>query len=150
MSGGGERGLWMDAAHRADLATFVERAQHLDEAAVIRLRQRGDGLLAAWTATGFDVLASRVVHGRVRPPDLCAAADALARGLAAMDSVGQVDPGFPMDSLWRGALPPEAGFVHLDDVPAAVLRGLAQRGAELSREHGATGPPVSLLSQEVL
>lgn len=145
-----ERGLWVDAAHHTDLATFVERAQRLDEAAVIRLRQRSDGLLVAWTATGFDVLASRVVRGRVRPRDLCAAADALARGLAAIDGEGRVDPGFPMDSAWRSALPPEAGFVHVDDLPAAVLRGLAQRGVELSRAHGAAGPPVSLLDQEVV
>jgi hypothetical protein len=150
MSGGAERGLWLDTAHQADLATFVERAQRLDDAAVIRLRQRSDGLLAAWTATGFDVLASRVVHGRVRPADVCVAADALARGLAAMGSAGRVDIGFPVDSAWRGALPPETGFVHLDDVPAAVLRGLAQRGAELSREQGAAGPPASLLDQEVV
>ena len=150
MTGGQERGLWLDTAHHADLATFVERAQRLGDAAVIRLRQRSDGLLAAWTATGFDVLASRVVRGRVRPADVSAAADALLRGLAAIDAAGRADPGFPMDSAWRGALPPESGFVHLDDVPARVVLDLAQRGVELSKEHGAQGPPVSLLDQEVL
>jgi hypothetical protein len=132
------------------LATFVERAQRLDDAAVIRLRQRSDGLLAAWTATGFEVLASRVVRGRVRPNDISAGADALLRGLAAIDPAGHVDPGFPMDSAWRGALPPESGFVHLDDVPARAVLELAQRGIELSKEHGAQGPPVSLLDQEVV
>jgi len=150
MTGDRERGLWLDTAHQADLATFVERAQRLDDAAVIRLRQRSDGLLAAWTATGFDVLASRVVHGRVRPADVSAGADALLRGLAAIDAAGHVDPGFPMDSAWRGALPPESGFVHLDDVPARAVLDLAQRGVELSKEHGAQGPPVSLLDQEVV
>src|SRR5262249_2948845 len=78
-------------------------------------------------------------------------ADALARGLSAMDASGYVDPGFPMDSAWRGALPPESGFTHLEDVPARVMLDLAQRGARLAKEHGrAHGPPVSLLDPEVI
>ena len=90
-------------------------------------------------------------RGRVRPADLSAGADALARGLAAMDRTGYVEPGFAMDSAWRGALPPEAGFVHLDDVPARVVLDLAQRGVALAKEHGsAHGPPASLLDQEVV
>lgn len=150
-----ERGVWLGpesgAAHRADLAAFVERAMRLDAAAVIRLRARSDGLLAAWVATGFDVLASRVVGGTARPGDMSVAAGALARGLSAMDASGFVDPGFAMDSAWRGALPPESGFAHLDDVPARVLLDLADRGARLAREHsGSHGPPVSLLDQEVV
>ena len=147
MTAAGERGIWLDdATHREDLATFAERALRLDDAAVIRLRERSGGLVVAWVATGFDVLASRVVGGRVRPADLCAGADALARGLTAMDRTGYVDPGFPMDSAWRGALPPETGFVHLDDVPARVMLDLAQRGVALAKEHGsAHGPPISLL-----
>ena len=56
-----------------------------------------------------------------------------------------------MDSAWRGVLPPDAGFTHLDDVPAAVLSELARRGAGLAREHAsAHGPPASLLDQDVL
>lgn len=138
-------------AHRADLAAFVDRTLRLDDAAVIRLRARSDGLLTAWVATNFDVLASRVVAGRMRPADLSVGADELARGLAAMDDSGYVDPGFPMDSAWRGALPPDSGFTHLDDVPARLMLDLAQRGAQLAKEHGsAQGPPVSLLDQEVL
>ncbi|OBA77371.1 hypothetical protein A5641_18125 [Mycobacterium sp. 1554424.7] len=152
MNGGAERGVWLrDAAHRVDLATFVDHAMRLDEAAVIRLRARSAGLLTAWFATGFDVLASRVVVGRVRPDDLSVAADGLARGLSAVDASGYVDPGFAMDSAWRGALPPESGFTHLDDVPARVMLDLAQRGAQLAKEHGSShGPPVSLLDQEVI
>ncbi|OBK45531.1 hypothetical protein [Mycobacterium sp. 1081908.1] len=152
MSGVAERGVWLrDAAHRGDLATFVDHAMRLDDAAVIRLRARSAGLLTAWVATGFDVLASRVVVGRVRPDDMSVAADGLARGLSAMDAEGYVDPGFAMDSAWRGALPPESGFTHLDDVPARVMLDLAQRGAQLAKEHGSShGPPVSLLDQEVI
>lgn len=139
------------AAHRADLAAFVERAARLDAAAVIRLRVRSGGEFTAWAATGLDVLASRVVGGTVRPDDLSVGADELARGLSAVDSSGYVDPGFPMDSAWRGALPPDSGFAHLDDVPARLMLDLAQRGAQLAKEHGsAQGPPVSLLDQEVI
>ena len=147
-----ERGIWLDdATHREDLATFTERAMRLDEAAVIRLRERAGGLVVAWVATGFDVLASRVVGGRVRPADLSAGADALASGLTAMGRDGYVEPGFPMDSAWRGALPPETGFVHLDDVPARVVLDLAQRGLALAKEHSSMhGPPASLLDQEVV
>ncbi|PJE20355.1 MAG: hypothetical protein CK431_27500 [Mycobacterium sp.] len=147
-----ERGLWLaDPAHRADLAAFVDHALRLDEAAVIRIRARSPGLLTAWVATGFDVLASRVVVGRVKPDDMSVAADALARGLLAPSDAGYVDPGFAMDSAWRGGLPPESGFTHLDDIPAKLLLDLSQQGAELAKEHGgAHGPPVSLLDQEVL
>lgn len=147
-----ERGVWLaDRSHRDDLTTFADRALRLDDAAVLRLRERGDGSVIAWVATGFDVLASRVVAGRMLPADMCVGADALIAGLAAMDTSGYVDPGFPMDSAWRGALPPDTGFVHLDDVPARAVLDLAQRGGALAREHGsAHGPPSSLLDQEVV
>ena len=152
MTSATERGLWLDdATHREDLTTFVERAMRLDDAAVIRLKVRAGGLVVAWVATGFDVLASRVVAGRVRPADLSAGADALGSALSVMDRDGYVNPGFPMDSSWRGALPPDAGFVHVDDVPARVVLDLAQRGVALAREHGSGhGPPASLLDQEVV
>jgi hypothetical protein len=150
-----ERGVWLGpesvAAHRADLAAFAERAVRLDAATVIRLRTRSAGKFIAWAPTGLDVLASRVVAGVVRPDDLSVGADELARGLASVDSSGYVNPGFPMDSAWRGALPPDSGFTHLDDVPARLLLDLAQRGSQLAKEHGsAQGPPVSLLDQEVI
>ncbi|MCV7299417.1 hypothetical protein H7J93_07165 [Mycobacterium barrassiae] len=147
-----ERGLWVDGpADRKDLATFVERALRLDDAAVIRLREREGGLIVAWVSTGFDVLASRVVVGRVKPADLSAGADALAAGLSSMSAEGYVDPGFGMDSAWRGGLPPDSGFEHLDDVPAGVMLDLAQRGIALAKEHSSSfGPPASLLDQEVV
>ncbi|MFV0493898.1 hypothetical protein [Mycobacterium sp.] len=150
-----ERGLWLGPQrldlHRADLTTFVEHALRLDDSAVIRIRAGSAGLVRVWAATGFDVLAGRVVAGRVRPGDLSVAADGLARGLAVADDSGYVDPGFAMDSAWRGGLPPESGFEHLDDVPARVIRELAQRGAQLVREHsGSHGPPASLLDQEIV
>jgi len=147
-----ERGIWLDNdTHREDLATFVERALRLDEAAVIRLRERAGGHVFAWVSTCFDVLASRVVVCRVKPADLSAGADALAAGLTATDSSGYVETGFGMDSAWRGGLPPDSGFEHLDDVPAGVILDLAQRGLALAKEHSsAHGPPASLLDQEVV
>ncbi|MGY4712874.1 hypothetical protein ACXDF8_25545 [Mycolicibacterium sp. CBM1] len=140
-----------DAVGRNDLAAFVERALRLDEAAVVRLRARGEGVVTAWVATGFDVLAVRAVPGTVSPADFSCAADALVRGLRDAGAAGDIDTGYPMDSAWRGALPPDSGFVHLDDIPAAVLADLARRGAGLAREHsGAHGPPPSLLDQDVV
>src|ERR1700756_4665032 len=98
MTSSAERGVWLPAtAQRANLATFVERARRLDEAAVIRLRRRSQDVLVAWAATGFDVLASRAAGGTARPPDITAAADALSSALAAPGAAGYVDPGFPMD-----------------------------------------------------
>ena len=143
--------LRVDPAGRGDLLAFTERALRLDEAAVIRLRARADGLLGAWAATGFDVLAVRVVPGSMQPADMTCAADALLRGLRDGGADGAVETGFPMDSAWRGALPPESGFVHVDDVPAPVVGDLARQGADLAREYaGAHGPPSSLLDQQVL
>ncbi|BBY61568.1 hypothetical protein [Mycolicibacterium sarraceniae] len=147
-----ERGLIIrDPVARGDLAAFVEHALRLDESAVIRLRARSDGAVMAWVATGLDVLAVRVIAGALTPNDLSCGADGLARGLRDIDDSGHVDPGYPMDSAWRGALPPDTGFSHLDDVPAAVLIDLAGRGAGLAKEHSsAHGPPASLLDQDVL
>ena len=147
-----ERGLTIpDAAGRNDLAAFVEHALRLDEAAVVRLRARSDGLVAAWVATGLDVLAVRVVAGQLNPVDLSCGADELAKGLRGADDSGHIDTGYPMDSAWRGGLPPDTGFTHVDDVPAAVLTELAGRGAGLAKEHSsAHGPPASLMDQDVL
>ena len=140
-----------DATHRAALAVFAERVLRLDESAVIRLRVRADGLVGVWAATGFDVLAGRVVAGSAAPRDFTCGADALRAGLQAPDESGCVHAGYAMDSAWRTALPSESGFIHLDDVPVAVLNELARRGVELAREHaGPHGPPPSLLDQEVL
>lgn len=147
-----ERGIWLgEPPDRVDLTTFAERALRLDEAAVIRLRTRSPAVIEAWVATGFDVLASRAVGGRIRPDDLSVGADTLAAAVGAADASGFVEPGYAMDSAWRGVLPPSTGFTHLDDVPARVMLDLAQRGVALAREHGSgQGPPVSLLDQEVI
>lgn len=139
-----------DAVERENLTAFLSKAIRLDEAAVVRLRTRSDGRLSVWAATGFEALAVRVISGTIVPDDTSAGADQLLSALQ-MAVDGTVDPGFSMDSAWRGALPPDHGFEHVDDVPARVLIDLAQRGAALAKEHGSShGPPVSLLDQEVL
>ncbi|MFD6196694.1 hypothetical protein [Mycobacteroides salmoniphilum] len=139
------------ASDRKDLATFLTRVSRLDESAVVRLRVRDDGRVVVWTATQFDVLACRAVRGELRTPDISAAVDEVLRGLQAPDADGYVHTGFPMDSVWRGALPSDNGFEYLDDIPARTVLDLAQRGGELAREHGsAHGPPVSLLDQSVV
>ena len=143
--------LRVDPAGRGDLLAFTERVLRLDDAALIRLRTRADGLIGAWAATGFDALAVRAVPGGLHPADVTCSAEGLRRGLREPAHDHTVDPGFPLDSAWRGALPPETGFAHLDDVPADALDGLARRGAELARTHsGPQGPPASLLDQDVL
>ncbi|MBB4855922.1 hypothetical protein HNP40_003331 [Mycobacteroides chelonae] len=140
-----------DANDRKDLATFLTRVAQLDESAVVRLRVRDDGRVVVWAATQFDVLACRAVRGDLRTPDITAAVDEVLRGLQNPDLDGYVDTGFPMDSVWRGALPADNGFEHLDDIPARSVLELAQRGGELAREHSsAHGPPVSLLDQSVV
>ena len=49
-----ERGIWLDdAASRDDLSTFAERTLRLDDAAVVRLRQRPDGNIVAWVGAGI-------------------------------------------------------------------------------------------------
>lgn len=147
-----ERGVWIpDAEYRADLTIFADRVVRLDEAAVVRLRTRADGLVGVWAATGLGVLASRAVTGRIRPDDMTCGATELAGGLRDADEAGYVDPGYSMDAAWRGALPTETGFDHLDDVPASLVIELARQGSELAKTHGsAHGPPVSLLDQDVL
>lgn len=126
-------GLWIpDPTQRGDLAVFAQRALRLDRAAVVRLRVRADGSIGAWVSTGFDVLAGRVVAGELVPSDVTFAAGELLAGLESAGESGSVSTGNRVDSAWRGALPPEAGFVHLDDVPADVLDGIARRGAEVA------------------
>ncbi|MGW5387283.1 hypothetical protein [Nocardia sp. NPDC003963] len=137
-----------DPAERENLATFLTRAQRLDPAAVVRLRRRGSGLVAAWVSTGFEALATRTVAAELAADDVTVGADTVLSGLSA---AGPIDLGYSLDSAWRGALPPDSGFGHIDDLPARTLVELAERGADLAKEHGSEhGPPASLLDQTVL
>ncbi len=138
-----------DAAERGDAATFLARARRQDAAAVIRVSARGDGRLGLWLSTGFDVLATRSVVGTCRPSDLVCDAAGLGDSLGSGAAV--IDPGFSMDSAWRGALPNSTGFVQIEDVPARTVVDLARRGAVLARDEGSGhGPATGLLDQVVL
>ncbi|QKT06929.1 hypothetical protein HUN08_06810 [Gordonia sp. X0973] len=147
----GDRRLALaSASDAADVAAFASRLLRLDEAAVIRLRQREDGLVGLWGTTGFEVLATRAVFGSLTPADVVCDAHTLADAAGRGDLA--IDPGFALDSAWRGALPPQSGYRQIDDVPLRTVVDLAQRGAALAKEpvSGGHGPVTSLLDQVVL
>lgn len=136
-----------DAAERHDLGAFIARVVRLDQVATVRLVAAG-GTVTAWASTPFDVLATRSVHGTLEPADLTVPASGLLTALT-VERAGTVDPG--SGGLWQGELPPAEGWTPVDDVPAAELDGLAERGLALARESaGPMGPPASLLDQTVL
>ncbi|WOC10955.1 hypothetical protein [Gordonia sp. MP11Mi] len=137
------------ASDRSDIGAFVARARRADDAGVLRLHERADARVGLWVRTGFDVLATRSVFGTVTPNDVVADANAMATSLAAGDNV--IDVGTMPTIAWQGALPGTTGFVHVDDVPARDVIGLARRGADVARdESGAMGMVSSLLDQKVL
>jgi hypothetical protein len=136
-----------DADERGDLGAFVARVVRLDQMATVRLRA-SRGTVTAWASTPFDVLASRAVHGVLEPADVTVPAAGLLTALT-VERAETVDPG--AGGLWQGELPPEEGWTTVDDVPAAELEGLTERGLVLARENaGPLGPPASLLDQTVL
>lgn len=137
-----------DVAERDDLGAFTARVVRLDQSAAVRLRS-AHGRVAAWAHTPFDVLVTRSVAGTMEPEQRTVPASSLLTALA-VERAETVDPG-PADGVWSGELPPDDGWERLDDVPAAELDGLADRGLALAREHaGPMGPPASLLDQTVL
>lgn len=137
-----------DSSERDDLGAFTARVVRLEPAALVRLQNRGDKL-TAWAATPFDVLATRSVRGTCEPAELTVQAQALLTSLA-VERGDTVDPG-PGIGLWDGEVPPADGWALVDDVPAAELEKLTERGLALAREHaGPMGPPASLLGQTVL
>ncbi|WHU45064.1 hypothetical protein QNM97_13475 [Gordonia sp. L191] len=135
----------------SDALAFLGRAHKLDDAAVVRLAVRGDGLIGLWSHTGFDVLVTRAVFGRMAPKDLVADVTSLRAALSGATPGTPIDPGMPFDSAWRGALPLLTGFRHVDDVPARTVVGLVRDGARVAREEGsAHGPATGVLDQDVL
>ncbi|MEO9327671.1 hypothetical protein [Gordonia aurantiaca] len=146
-----ERFVEIAASDRGNASAFLAHALRLEDAAVVRVVTRPDGLLALWTHTGFEVLATRAVTGRVAPNDLVCDATHLRSALNAAEPGAPVDPGFSLDSAWRGALPAAVGYRHVDDVPARSVVELAREGARVARQEGsAHGPATGLLDQDVL
>jgi hypothetical protein len=136
-----------DPDERGDLGAFVARVVRLDQTALVRLQAR-DGTVTAWAATPFDVLATRTVHGMLEPADVTVPATSLLTALT-VERADTVDPG--SGGLWHGELPPGEGWQPVDDVPAAELERLTERGLAVARENaGPMGPPASLLDQTVL
>lgn len=142
---------FIDPTERDDLGAFVARAVRLDSTAVVRLRTRSGGLVEAWVATPFDVLATRAVAGQVAPSDVTVSGNELLAALAVVRS-DRVDPGQARDLMWRSALPPEARWQQVDLLPARLVSDLADRGLTVARENpGPQGtPPAALLDQTVL
>lgn len=140
-----------DREDRETLGAFVARAVRLDGQAFVRLRQRNDGMVEAWTATPFDVLATRAVTGCITTSDITVSGNEL---LAALTVAGGevMDPGPPRDMMWHSEIPASDRWQLVDDVPVATVSELADRGVTLARDnagpHG--NPPASLLDQAVL
>ncbi|WP_238419040.1 hypothetical protein [Gordonia sp. 'Campus'] len=146
-----ERHVAVAASDLSNATAFLAHAVRLDDAAVVRVVARADGLIALWTHTGFEVLATRAVSGSVAPRDVVCDASALHAALGSGIPGEPVDPGFSLDSAWRGALPATVGFRHIDDVPARSVIALARDGARVARDEGsAHGPATGLLDQDVL
>jgi hypothetical protein len=136
-----------DAAERGDIGAFVARVVRLDQMAAVRLLGTGS-TVTVWAATPFDVLATRTVHGELTPADVTVPAAGLLTALT-VERATTVDPG--VGGLWQGELPPADGWAPVDDVPAAELERLTERGLAVARENaGPLGPPASLLDQTVL
>jgi hypothetical protein len=140
-----------DVADRETLGAFVARAVRLDGQCLVRLRNRGAGMVEAWVATPFEALATRAVHGEIEPGDVTVSGNEL---LAALTVAGgeRMDPGPPRDLLWHAELPVGGEWRQVDDLPVRVVAELTDQGVALARDnagpHGT--PPASLMDQTVL
>lgn len=139
-----------DPAERDDLGAFTARVVRLDSAARVRLRYHAAlGRVTAWAQTPFDVLATRSVTAALDPADVTLPASALLTALAVQQAEEVSVDG--TGGLWAAQLPPEEGWVWVEDVPAAELEALTDKGLELARDNaGPHGLPASLLEHTVL
>lgn len=138
------------AADRSDATAFVGRVARWDPAGPVRLRADGE-LVRMWAGTPFDALVTRAVAGTLDPGDITVHAGNLLSGLA-VARADEVDPGVRVDAAWRSQLPPRAGWVTVDEVPADVVNELAADGATgaKSRPGPAGAASTALLDTEVL
>ncbi|SDG70534.1 hypothetical protein [Pseudonocardia oroxyli] len=137
-----------DPSARADLGAFTARLVRLDATAAVRLRA-ARGRVTAWAETPFETLATRSVDAVLDAAELTVLGSALLTALE-IERSAEVDLGAG-GAPWLGELPPDDGWVRIEDVPAGELEALTDRGLTLAREHGGPlGPPASLLDQTVL
>ncbi len=139
-----------EAADRDDAAAFTGRVARWDPMGLVRLRADAERV-RLWAGTPFDALVTRAIHGALTPTDVTVYAGNLLSGLA-VSAEREVDPGPSADAAWRSQLPPAAGWVLVDEVPAAVVADLAEEGAAGARERPgpAGGASTALLDTEVL
>jgi hypothetical protein len=146
-----------DSGDREDAGAFVARVARMDGQALVRLRSSpaaspdSPSRVQLWATTPFDALVTRSVAGTVTPADVTVHAANLLPGLAVARSQ-IVDPGPPVDALWRTQLPPLGGWSAVDVVPAAVIADLTATGttAAQSAVSPVGGTSTALLDQTVL
>ncbi len=139
-----------DKVDRDDAAAFVGRVARWDPAGPVRLRVAADSV-RMFATTPFDTLVLRTISGRLEPRDITVHAGNLLSGLA-VATRSDVDPGPVVDAAWRSQLPPAAGWVRVDDLPARLVSELADKGVTQARDHPgpAGGASAALLDSEVL
>ena len=149
------------ASDPRDLGVFLARLVRLDPSTLVRGRPAGTGHLTLWARLPFDVLAARTVAGTWPEDATVAAADLLAvvsgagslGGAGPLEGAGSFELPRRRDADWRGSLPPERGWQHLDAIPADVVRKLVEAGERAFRAAGeavAQAAGESLLDHETL
>ena len=119
----------LSAEHRRDAGVFLARVVRLDPAGLVRVRPVGAEHLTLWARLPFDVLAGRTVAGSW-PDDVTVSAADL---LSVVSRTEAVRIPRRRDAEWRGSLPPERGWQHLDDIPPDVVRSLIDVGEQAFR-----------------
>jgi hypothetical protein len=136
--------------HRRDAGVFLARVVRLDPAGLVRVRPSGPEHLTLWAQLPFDVLVARTVAGNCQD-DVTVAAAELLSVVTPHGAGGTVELPRRRDAEWRGSLPPERGWQHLDDVPADVVQHLLAAGEKAFRAaDAAQAAGESLLDHETL
>lgn len=142
---------WRSSTRR--ISQVVERIKAMDPDALARLRQVGEGAVDIFFSTPTGTIYLQRILGTLgQTGEGVVKAYSLSEAFGTVEATADVlDLGESVDLLWRGALPPAAGYVMIDTPPGSVIRQLYRDMASESREHsGPTGIARSLLDQEVM